>query len=179
MEWKSERRSIQTSSEEGSSPSSHPTKEAYHALSGKRAAAASGLMRGEIAHVLLTKKRTWSEQRDRRVAVAEIFKNHLGFPQKDLWYGHGGTISKIQTIYPDISRNTVDSILKDIYNSEHGGKMYTGQRQNCSFLVLILLNLDRRLNLVKLKIAKKPQGGNDANSNCAKASFNWSKQLAI
>ena len=36
-----------------------------------------------------------------------------------------------------------------------------------------------RLNPVKLKIAKKPQGSNDANSNWAKASFNWSKQLAI
>jgi len=120
MERKSERRSIQTSLKEGSPPSSHPTKEADHALSGKRAVAASGLARREIALVLPTKKRTWSEQRDRRVAVAEIFKNHLGFPQKDLWYGHGGTISKIQTIYPDISRNTVDLILKDICNSEHG-----------------------------------------------------------
>ena len=114
-------------------PSSYPTKEADHGLKGKRTADVSGLARREIAPAITTKKKTWSEQKDRRVAVAEYFKQTLGFPQKNLWYGHGGTIAQIKKVYLDMSRNTIDSILMEIFNSEHSGNMYTRERQDCRF----------------------------------------------
>ena len=87
----------------------------------------------EIPPTITTGKRSWSEQKDRRVAVAELFKNYLGFPQKELWYGHGGTIAKIRTIFPDISRDTVEMVLKEVVSAKHEGRMYDGVRANRRF----------------------------------------------
>ena len=46
-------------------------------------------------------KKTWQEKLGRRQAIVELFVNHLNFPQRSLWNGRGGTISKIREIYPD------------------------------------------------------------------------------
>ena len=78
-------------------------------------------------------KRTWKEEEERRRAVASLYQNHLGASHPSEWNGANGTIAKIRTIYPDMSRSMIQNVLVENMRAEKRGDLYLGQRRERTF----------------------------------------------
>jgi len=57
-------------------------------------------------------KRTWKEEEDRRKAVSSLYRVHICVSEPSRWFGRDGTIAKIRTIYPDMSRFMIQNVLR-------------------------------------------------------------------